>query len=334
MEPAIAPLHPSLDTLASHRNSTETGSKKEPEQDRTLLNRARAKLITNTLVLRLVDVKDSPLHQAYWNTYHCATSIEQRGKTLKTKYCKNRWCMVCNRIRTALLIKGYEPALKQLQDPQFITLTFPNVRGGVLREEIEGMGASMGRIIDRLRKQGIKLKGIRKLECTYNPNRGDFNPHYHLIVEGNAAAKILVGEWLKEYPTARKEAQDIKPANAGTIMELMKYFTKILPSKGSRVNGKVEINPKSLDTMFQAMKGVQVFRAIGIRKQVSEEIENLEKKEYDILEQEYAIWIWEQDVADWLDFISHEPLTKYEPEPVTMNFIGIIQDCKGNHAPG
>lgn len=313
---------PCLDTLAQVWNSPE----KEVKHDKTLTNRARAKLITNTLALKLVDVKDSPLHKAYWNTYHCANTIEQRGKTLKTKYCKNRWCMVCNRIRTAVIIKGYEPALKDLEDLQFVTLTFPNVDGDCLRQEIAAMGDNIVRITDRLRKRGIKLKGLRKLECTHNQRTDQFNPHYHFLIEGLEQAHALKEEWLKEYPKALSSLQWIVPANAATIMEMVKYFTKILPSKKSRVSGKLEINPKALDTMFQAMHKLRVFQPMGIKKQVSEEIENLEKKEYDIIEQEYGIWIWEQDVADWLHLISYEPLASYEPEPITMQFISIIQD--------
>jgi plasmid rolling circle replication initiator protein Rep len=316
----------SLDTLAQLRNSSEYTPETGVNQNRTLTNRARAKLITNTLVLRLVDVPDTPLKKAYWRTYHCASKIEQSGKTLTTKFCKNRWCMVCNRIRTAVLIKGYEPALKSLQDPYFVTLTFPNVGGDNLRREIKEMYASFRRIKDRLKKRGVKLKGLRKLECTHNPLTNTFNPHYHLMIEGKVHAEMLVEEWLKEYPTATRQAQFAVPATHGTIMELMKYFTKILPSKKSRTTGKIEINAKALDTMFQAMEGVRVFQPFSITKHVSEDIEDLEKAEYDIVEQQHGLWIWEQDCADWVDIISYDSLAGYEPEPVTMNFISIIQD--------
>jgi plasmid rolling circle replication initiator protein Rep len=322
-----------LDTSAQLRNCFENNPKTGARQDRTLHNRARAKLITNTLVLRLVDVPDTPLKKAYWRTYHCASKIEQSGKTLTTKYCKNRWCMVCNRIRTSVLIKGYEPALKKLEEPYFVTLTFPNVGGAELQSEIKEMYASFRRIKDRMKKRGFKLKGLRKLECTHNPITGKFNPHYHLLIEGRKHAHMVVQEWLKEYPEAVRRAQSLKPADENSIMELMKYFTKILPSKKSRATGKIEINAKALDTMFQAMEGVRVFQPFGITKHVSEDIEELEKAEYDIVEQQHGLWIWEQDVADWVDIISYQSLTGYEPEPITMDFISIIQARGTNHKP-
>lgn len=295
--------------------------------DATLTKRARAKLVTNTLVLQLVNL-DSPLKKAYWNTYHCAKVIEQRGKTLKTKYCKNRWCLVCNRIRTAILIRGYEDSLTKLHDSHFVTLTFPNVSADVLREEIKGMYDRFNKIKRRLRKRGIKLRGIRKLECTFNQGTRMYHPHYHLIIEGKEAADALLDEWLMEYPSAVRDAQLVVPTNDGSIKELMKYFTKILPSKKSKTD-KLRLHPESLDVMFQAMQGLRVFQPLGIAKSVSEDIEDLEKKEYDVLEQEYAVWLWEQDCSDWLDVLTFEPLTDYCPEPVTLRFIELIRNDGG-----
>jgi hypothetical protein len=313
-----------LDTLSTTGYFLEKHPEKASETDLTLINKAKAKLITNSLILRLVDIEGSPLHKSYWNTFHCASTIEQRGKTLKTKYCRQRWCMVCNRIRSGILLKGYEAPIKAMQDPHFVTLTFPNVEGISLREEIMQMGKNFKKITRRLRKRGVSVKGIRKLECTYNPITKRFHPHYHLIVEGFEASKLTVREWLKEYPSANYDSQEVKRADTNSVRELIKYFTKILPTKASQATGKVEIHPKALDTMFVAMKGLRVFQPFGVAKHISEEIEELEKKDYDIAEREYAIWLWDQSCADWLDFETYAPLTSYEPDDKTMGLIEVV----------
>ena len=62
-----------------------------------LIKRARAKYFTLGLMFGLVELK-SELKKSYWNTYYCASTIEHDGNKLKSKYCKNRWCLVCNRI--------------------------------------------------------------------------------------------------------------------------------------------------------------------------------------------------------------------------------------------
>src|ERR1035437_2148495 len=89
---------------------------KPPEnlQSVILKKRARSKFVANALSLALVDTK-SELNQSYWNTWHCNETLTQHGNKITARYCNNRWCNTCNRIRTAKLMNGYLPALKKLQ---------------------------------------------------------------------------------------------------------------------------------------------------------------------------------------------------------------------------
>ena len=89
-----------LDTLAQLR--TETPSKPPV----TLVKRAKAKFLTNGLSFPLIDL-NSPLKKSYWLTWHCTSVLLQEGQKITSRYCNNRWCIVCNRIRTAKLINGY-----------------------------------------------------------------------------------------------------------------------------------------------------------------------------------------------------------------------------------
>ena len=49
----------------------------------------------------------------------------QEGGKLSAKYCGNRWCLVCNSIRTAKLFAAYGPTLRSWEDAHFVTLTIP-----------------------------------------------------------------------------------------------------------------------------------------------------------------------------------------------------------------
>ena len=71
---------------------------------------------------------------------YCAETImtDEIGK-VTTTYCKNRWCQTCNRIRTARLINGYLPQIKELFQPVFVTVTLPTVGGKELKPRIEEM---------------------------------------------------------------------------------------------------------------------------------------------------------------------------------------------------
>ena len=164
-----------------------------PLQSANLKKRAKSKHFSNELSLALVDTK-SELNQAYWNTWHCNEVLDQNGKTITGRYCKNRWCNTCNRIRTAKLIKGYEKPLKELKDMQFVTLTIPNVKASALKTSIEDMIAEFKRIQETFRKRGTPIVGLRKLECTYNATTKTFHPHFHAGVSGKKVADELVKE--------------------------------------------------------------------------------------------------------------------------------------------
>jgi plasmid rolling circle replication initiator protein Rep len=144
--------------------------------------RAKAKFSQNRLLQALVKL-DSPLKRQYEDTQFCSWTLIQNGNTLTAKYCKQRWCRVCNRIRTGKLISGYENALNKMSDPQFLTLTIPNVSAENLRETMQKMILDIRRIQDlRRKKKQPLIKAIRKLECTYNVDNNTYHPHFHFIV--------------------------------------------------------------------------------------------------------------------------------------------------------
>jgi hypothetical protein len=158
-------------------------------------------------------------------------------------------------------------------------------------------------ILKEFRKDKVKVIGLRKLECTYNPIRNDFHPHFHLLVSGKHIAEQIVLDWLKRYPTANRKAQDIRKADNGSVMELFKYFSKIITNKSIHVN--------ALDTIFQAMRGLRVYQPIGIKK-VSEEIEEIDSQIYEELEKAEKVWDWID--IDWIDTNTGECFTGYTPD--------------------
>lgn len=294
----------------SVKNNTDNTDNNDIEK---LRKRARAKYVTNSVTLRLSKL-DSTLRKSYLNTFFCASTLRQSGNKITGKYCNNRWCVVCNRIRTAKLIQGYNAVLEALPDKQFVTLTIPNVTASDLSVTIRAMITNARVIIQSIRDKKHTVKMLRKLECTYNPNRNDYHPHFHLIVSGCNVSRLIVDAWLKIYPNATREAQDIRPADKGAIIELFKYFSKII-SKGS-------IYPEPLDTIFRAMYQRRVFQPVGIKK-ITEDIEELQSEIYaDLIEAERT-WTWMEH--DWVDEQTGELLTGYEPSGVLINLL------KNNH---
>ena len=196
-----------LDTLAQLRKIEKPNSLKAAlpkaytTNQSTLQKRARTKAISNAVVFKLTPLQ-SPLNKAYWSTFHCSNSILQDGDKLTSRYCNQRWCLVCNRIRTAKLMRGYLPSIDEMKDPQLVTLTRPNVKGGYLRSTFSSMQSIFIQCKDALRKQGITLIGIRKVEVTFNEITGEYHPHFHFIIDGKKASEALKTEWLKRNPKA------------------------------------------------------------------------------------------------------------------------------------
>jgi len=286
-----------------------------------LQKRARAKTITLVMVHRLMKVKHTPLHNSYARTLECGSVILQADKTLTSKYCNNRWCLVCNRIRTAKMLNGYEKPLQKLKQPYLVTLTLPNVTRGKLHTTVDLMLSELQRIRDTMRKRGRPAVGIRKLEITYNREADTYHPHLHMIIEGVAIAGEVRDEWLLRFPRASDRAQDIRKAKPGAYKELFKYFTKLVMSS----NGRVYFEPIPMDVIFRSMKGRRVFQPMGITKEVNEDIEELHSKEFKELDPGNYNWYWQKDVFDWVDLESGELLTGYHPNEQLQKFIAQIR---------
>jgi hypothetical protein len=298
---------------------------KTPEKVKhPLLNRAKNKYLTFELAKELYDYSKQTggmLMESYQNSLSCSTLLLQAGNEITTKYCKQRWCMVCNRIRTGNLINGYEEPLKKLENKYFVTLTVPNVKANDLQKTIVYMLAELKRIQETFKKRKTPINGIRKLECTYNNTRGDFHPHLHLIVSGQEVANEILSEWLKRFPEASHLAQHATPATDGSVKELFKYFTKLI----TKVDGKVQVSIPALDTIFTAMKTRRVFQPLGKIKKVSEEIEEIQSQEYEI-EEQHEIHQWEQESYDWVNIATGECMTAFCPGYALLKIIDAIRE--------
>ena len=307
--------NPSLDKLAQ---PIPFGSENNPENTlKSLSKRAKAKYFTNSFVIPLALLK-TDLQKSYNNTiYGCSNILQQTGQKLTGKYCGNRWCVVCNRIKIAKLINAYKPALEKLKDKRFVTLTIKNVKGENLRSAIQEMTKTFILIKKQFQKKKIRFVGIRKMECTYNTRENEYHPHFHLIIEGIQPATLLVNKWLERYPVSDKRAQYNEETDEGSLMELFKYFSKII------TDGVVYI--EALDLIFTSMYGLRVYQSFGIPKvnEVSEEIEELQAQTIEDLKEAEKTWHWIDN--DWIDKTTGEMLTGYEPDDTMKRIIKNIK---------
>jgi hypothetical protein len=280
--------------------------------------RRRFKHMAASLSLKLVDTA-SPLKEKYWDTFHCSSVLQVSDKA-RAKFCKKRWCIVCNRIRTAELIEKYCPTLNTWQGKQFITLTVKNPGAEKLGEVLSKMYADFCEIKDSERKAGRKLVGIRKLEITYNRFENTYHPHFHLITDTAQSNEFIVDRWLKKNPSATNRAQHTKPADQNSVMELFKYFTKLT----SNSNKDKVVTPQALDTIFQAITGRRAFQPFGF-------VAHREQKAYekpDIIPEDLLAemdYCWLKEFSDWVNHSTGEMLVGSEIDQGAKSYTNRIE---------
>lgn len=284
-----------------------------------LEKRARSKYISTKFVLSLINGnQNSPLLKSYWCSHHCCHDLVVNEKgNLVGMYCKARWCLTCNRIRTAILILGYGPQLRDLDDLHFVTLTAQTCIRTQLPGRIEKFQKIWGSILnrnrnDRQRGHGRDLIGLRKSECTGRP--GDrYHYHFHVLVNGKQNAEWVRDEWFKRVKAAglqiSEKAQDIRKADEGSLLEIFKYSIKIV----TKQKGKDDYlaTSQQLDWIFQCLKGKRTFQPFGGLSAVEEEFDDDALIGQSLPEGlEGQVWRWV--MHDWVSEYG-ELLTGFEP---------------------
>lgn len=320
-----------FNTLAQLDTGSKIAKNSTTKKQNSLSNlqkRARSKFLSDSMVKELYEI-DSPLKSSYGRSLECSRIIKVEEGIAYGKYCKNRYCLVCARIKTAVLCEKYKnPIFQNFPNGYFVTLTVPNVKGIMLDEEIKRL-QKLFLQIQRKRKTRhqrgkvrSKFKAISKIECTYNHIREDFHPHLHIICEGLATAKYIVKEWLQRNPKSEEAAQDYRKADENSIMEIFKYSTKLMSDindyEKGKEKGKGQIVIEAMDVMFRAMHRKRTLRTYGFRLKIDEDFTEEDLKaftEVDCEEGRYDFINY-----DWVNKESGEMLTNWEPGPKEENF--------------
>ena len=295
-----------------------------PDAATTLRKRAKSKSRTEAVVDGLAALgKETPLRFGYSNTQRCAQVLSQADGKVRGKYCGNRWCGVCNRIRTAKLRTAYAPVLAGWTDAQFVTLTLPNVPAYALHGAVRTILKAVRRIANNVRRyDGLRWKAVRKLEVTYNTQRRDYHPHLHLLVEGRAQADTLVRRWLSTFPDAEHFAQKVVACHGPNAMaELFKYLTK---QTVKDENGNLTAPPaRALDTIYKAVRKLRTIQPMGFAVVADADVVvdadgtlTLDASTpAPLARPERTEWEWVSALTDWVDYQTGELLAGYDPSP-------------------
>lgn len=227
-------------------------------------------------------------------------------------FCKNRFCPLCS------WLKARKSAIEMLKiirainivtknEFVFITLTAPNVPADRLSEEITDFNKAFKRLyqMDEFKKA---CKGyIRKLEVTYNKERNDFHPHFHIVMAVNKSyftSRYYISEpkLLKMWQKAKKDdtitqidMRKVKMGSVSEVMEMATYATK---------QAQLYKNKEIFDVFYNSLKGRQIVTYNGIFAEykkllkkgiveiIDEELKKYEEKTH------YAIDYWWQKATN------------------------------------
>ncbi|HTB99317.1 MAG TPA: hypothetical protein VK705_01405 [Ferruginibacter sp.] len=304
---------------------TVSGNGTELNNSKTLKGRAKRKMITQNIVLSLIDIAkrngEYDRVKSFWNTYHCQNKVHSSGGRLYGKYCKNRFCTLCCSIRKALIINKYLPAIKEWEDPYFVTLTVKAVSAKLIKKRVKDVLRGFRIIVDRHRKQsqrstGIKLSGIKSLECNFNPQTKTYNPHLHIIVPNKQIADILINEWLclwtKKFAHRLGQHSRRVEDTERDLIEIVKYGSKIFTESDLNRKSKEKISPliyvAAFNNILSAMKGHRIFDRFGFNLSKQDKIEIAKIMQLN----QYEEWIFDLKQTDWIND-NFEMLSGYLP---------------------
>ena len=212
----------------------------------------------------------SPLQRHLNNVKNCLMYRNIKINTndeviISGRYCRSRFCIVCQNIRTAKYISKFEDVVKNGSFSHLV-LTVPNVENKDLKNTILSMKKVVSMYNDLQRKNNIKNDLIYSIEITYNSLEKNFHPHIHAVINTDGVENLKsywLNKWIfaKEYLQKERVLYSDDPQKG--LFEIFKYITKI---------GKYP--PEIYSEIYEATYKKRMFEQYGLFRKVKEQENN------------------------------------------------------------
>lgn len=255
----------------------------------------------------------------------------EKKKQHKGNSCKNRFCPVCawrKAKKDALALSVMMEYIKEEHQKEFIflTLTAPNVPAEELNDEIKDYNKAFQRLMQRQEVKKVVKGYARKLEITYNKERNDYHPHFHVLIAVNKSyfqdrkQYINHDRWLDLWREVTKNplitqvnVKKVRHNNKKEIAEISKYGAK---------DSDYLVNENVFDVFYKSLKGKQIIVYSGLFKDAMKLFKagDLDKfKEIDTTRYVYAImYNWGQ--AEYIES-ERRLLTETEQKEINRQLI-------------
>lgn len=262
----------------------------QEEFEEDVLVRTAVKKFNNGILAKMIEGKVSEttrlaiINCNHFMMFHADVTLEKR-KLVLSNSCNNRFCPICAWRKAAKYSLKHLIMLKKLIEDKkyafiFVTLTSPNVTAERLEEEIRDYAKAFKRFSETKAFEKINVGYIRKLELTYNKDRNDYHPHYHLLICVNKSYftsrdYIKHEKWLTMWQIAKRnnnitnvDVRKVKSDNA--YLEISKYVAK---------DFEYLAHKEIFDVFYNSIKGKQIITYNKIFKDLA--------KQYDAGELDY-----------------------------------------------
>lgn len=219
-----------------------------------------------------------------------ADKTMEKTKLHRSNNCDNRFCPICawkksrkNALKISVLMQYLRE--EENKDFVFLTLTAPNVKAEELDDEIKHYNKSFQRLMQRKEVKSAVKGYVRKLEVTYNKERDDYHPHFHVILAVNKSYftdknyYISRDRWLELWQKSTKnnlitqvDVRKVKATdNKKEVSEIAKYSAK---------DSDYLEDEKVFDTFYKSLSGKRLIVYSGLFKDASKLYENKELEKY------------------------------------------------------
>lgn len=224
-------------------------------------------------------------------------------------FCRCRLCVLCQWRKSlamyAQVIQLVHAHHKRYKSdiPLLLTLTVPNVKKGELKESLDWMQRSFRLFSKRTAFKLVARSWFRSLEITYNEERDDYHPHFHILLlvpktyfDKSRGIYLSQKDWLKLWQEAtgmpeitqvdirriRKQAKNAnkKPVEA-IVAEVAKYATKPKSYVKRKPEGEYEANAEVVESLHHSLKRKKMtaFGGLFVKLRKELKLQDIEKQD-------------------------------------------------------
>lgn len=119
-------------------------------------------------------------------TFAVAANGDKR--LMHARFCRDRMCPACQKRRSLMMFHQVKDVCQAQQKEMpgtrylLLTLTVPNVEAENLKDKLKQMSKGFYRMFQRAEVKRAVRGWFRALEVTCNLERGDYHPHYHVLL--------------------------------------------------------------------------------------------------------------------------------------------------------